>query len=659
MKDYKIFSSSGPYSISVDTAKEESYIVCPICSPYRSDAHKSEKKLNVNISKEVWRCNHCGEGGRIYDKSEQDIRKELIIKRGITPLEKQRATMSNLDDKIMRWVTDVRKISEKAMARLRWKSAVVSFPDDNGNFVKKTAIAFPVHIDGTLINIHYRDNAKHFMREKSADTVPYNWDSIQGKKKAIIVEGEMDVGAIYTADDYENGALIKEYGVTSVPNGTTVTEAEASEFKAKGTMTVERPLKLDWVSKVFDDLRNVEEIIIATDSDAPGYKLRNALAKRLGIDRCKFVDFTHRRYDVNGVQKICKDSNDVLRYIGVKELCEDLRNPKLFPSPNIIDPDELTAEIDDYYENGVSRGLTTGYPALDPHFTISKGMPYCVYGWPNMGKTTDWLNICMNMAVIHGWTIALYCPENYPVKLIASTLMEIYVGKTFDKKTKNDNARMSSSEYLKARNFVAKRFIFFSNNHGFTFDELMGEIKIAVRKHDVDMVFIDPWNSLNDTTTDNDSMMRKLSGICRIAEAENVAIVISVHPNTPDKKMDESTPPSWFQLEGGSIWSKKMYSMICFHQRRTGIDGNFLKEGLIEVHITKNKWWKILGVPTTVASGPILLKFNKACSRMLNADGTSPISSGSKAVRTKEDKQLEMEIMLKQAADDNQNNDWK
>lgn len=52
MKTYRIYSqSSGSFTISVDGIKAEEYISCPICSAYRKQEHKSEKKLNVNLDK--------------------------------------------------------------------------------------------------------------------------------------------------------------------------------------------------------------------------------------------------------------------------------------------------------------------------------------------------------------------------------------------------------------------------------------------------------------------------------------------------------------------------------------------------------------------------------------------------------------------------------
>lgn len=653
MKTYRIYSqSSGSFTISVDGIKAEEYIVCPICSAYRKQEHKSEKKLNVNLDKQVWRCNHCGEGGHLYEKDDIQLRKELIQNRGLTPLAKPKGTTNPIGEKIMDWVRNERKISEKALYALRWRQAEASFRNENGTFTKRQALAFMVYIDGVLINIHYRDSHKNFTREKAADTVPYNWDSVKGKKKVFLVEGEMDVGAIYSIVDIKPG-WIGEIGCASVPNGTTITAAERAEFEETGDITVDKPLKLEWLTKLYDDLKGAEEIVIATDDDAPGIKLRKELARRLGIERCKYVTFTHRQRRDG---KKCKDADDVLMSFSPKELLEDLNAAKLFPSPNILDEETAANDVDDLYKNGMAHGLSIGFPSMDGHCTLQKGHPGAIYGWPGNGKTTVALNMLMNMAVLHGWIGGVYCPENYPPKLLIATLMEIYAGKSFDKSAK-DAVKMSRSEYEKAKSFVLSHFKFLDNPDGFTLKELIKEAKGLIRRYDIDFLYIDPWNSLNlDSTVEVDKTNRNMNEIVRFAVNNNVCTLISVHPNTPDKKMDKSQQPSVFQLEGGLIWMKKMYFMICVHQLPKE-NNSWQYDTSFDFDVTKNKWHKTMGIPTSVTGKPIKLKFARTSNRVLELDGYSPIQPGSKARRTREDQQLELTMAEKNAVVD-ENDDW-
>lgn len=661
MRSFRIYSSSsGSHMINVAGDKNEEYIVCPLCSAYRKDNHKSDKKLNVDLTKQVWRCNHCGEGGHLHEKDDIEIRKDLISKRGLTPLQMSKGKMERIGDKLMDWVIHTRKVSEKALYALRWRQSMANFRNNDGTFSSRSALCFMVYIDGVLVNIHYRDSHKNFTREKAADTVPYNWDSVKGKKKVYLVEGEIDVGSVYSIEDVRKG-WIGEIGCASVPNGGTITDAERAEFEKTGDITIDKPLKLEWLNKLYDDLKHADEIVIATDDDATGVKLRKELSRRLGVDRCKYVTFTHR---LRPDGKKCKDANDVLMHHGAEPLLEDLLAAKLFPSPNVVDEVEAANDVDDLYKNGMQYGLSVGYASTDRHFTLQKGHPGCFYGWPGSGKTAVALNILVNMAVLHGWVGGVYCPENYPVKLLLSTLMEIYTGKSFDKNAK-ETVRMSKQEYEKAKVFILAHFKFLDNPNGFSLKELLGEAKGMIRRYDIDFLYIDPWNSLNlDSTVEVDKTNRNMNEVVRFAVNNNICTLINVHPNTPDKKMDKSLPPSVFQLEGGLIWMKKMYFMVCIHQppkEGYGTDGKSLwqTDTSFEFDVTKNKWHKTMGIPTSVTGSPVKLQFVRTSSRVVELDGSSPLGSSSKARRTREDqqKQLTLEINATPAAVDT-NDDW-
>ena len=120
--------------------------------------------------------------------------------------------------------------------------------------------------------------------------------------------------------------------------------------------------------------------------------------------------------------------------------------------------------------------------------------------------------------------------------------------------------------------------------------------------------------------------------------------------------MDKSQPPSVFQLEGGLIWMKKMYFMICVHQLPKE-NNSWQYDTSFDFDVTKNKWHKTMGIPTSVTGKPTKLKFARTSNRVLELDGYSPIQPGSKARRTREDQQLELTMAEKNAVVD-ENDDW-
>jgi len=74
-----------------------------------------------------------------------------------------------------------------------------------------------------------------------------------------------------------------------------------------------------------------------------------------------------------------------------------------------------------------------------------------------MGKS-EWLTpLMVNLAVHHGWTFAVFSPENHPIELHVSKLVEKYVGKPF---RKGPTWRMDAQRANEATLWVLEHFIF-------------------------------------------------------------------------------------------------------------------------------------------------------------------------------------------------------
>jgi twinkle protein len=108
--------------------------------------------------------------------------------------------------------------------------------------------------------------------------------TLQGRRCAIIVEGEIDALSAYEVGfgrDYEpicneDGEVVEHelgrFAVLSVPNGA-----------SKGNQ------RMEYLDNCAEYLETVEEFIIATDNDAPGQALRDELIRRLGVEKCRTV----------------------------------------------------------------------------------------------------------------------------------------------------------------------------------------------------------------------------------------------------------------------------------------------------------------------------------------------------------------------------------
>jgi twinkle protein len=619
MANYRIFTSVGKLELNIaehlaPDSSGERYLVCPICTPIRQPKNQAQKKLAANVQEMKWRCNHCQEGGLLHtEKDLPDKVKPLMYS----------PSFKNMTEDIPLWFKN-RGISIDTINHFKIKKAYKNIMQNNnsneemrGKFQMRTCIAFPLINDGKLINIQYRDQDKNFSMEKGAEKILFNIDAIKKRdtKKCIITEGYIDCMS------YHEAGL---HYVVSVPNGVSISNKEAEVFASTGKMIVEKALNLTYLDHHIDLFAKFEEVIIATDDDPAGIKLREELARRIGKHKCRFTVFS-RWKKLNG--QPCKDGNDVLIHCGQKELIKTIEEADYFPIQSITTIDQVWDEMVSDFNQPAVMGLPLGFKELANHFSVHAGHTLAINGYPGMGKTSWMLYLLVLMAVKYGWKSACYTPENYPLKLVYDHLIEIYIGKSSKKTSSN---RMSMMQYQEGKKFVEKNIFLINDDSGSGYDEgynvnsLFKEMQNAINRYGVKICCFDPWNSLEHKRESqyniDDYIKSKLSKINRFSSRNEVFTIIGIHPPTPEKSASKIyNAPSMFDMEGGGAWSKKMYEIMCVHKTTDEIH-----DTSVEVHVQKIKFQKTTGFPTPRAL-PAKLIFNRSSNRFEDPDGYDPL----------------------------------
>ena len=604
--EYKLITSVGIKTIDVYEAnpsfinKSEYLSTCPICSQYRKKYKDTCLSINFGKKDNPWHCHHCGEAGYEYKQNNYDKNKYL------KPLLSSPKAITDVE-KIEKWFLDVRGITKQTLQDFNISVCLEPMPDKSG-FSTQKAICFPYYKNGQLINIKFRSQTKGFKLVKGASKILYNIDSLIGEKIGMIVEGEIDALSIHQV-----GFL----PVASVPNGVSITIEERTIFEKTGRMIISNPLNLEYLDLCIDDIDHLEVIIIATDADAPGVKLRNELAKRLGYERCKYIDFAGAEYG----DKKCKDANDVLVHCGKETLLRLIDNAKEFPFEGVIRVNDLIEELRDSYDNNYVKGFSTGFKTLDQHMLLVPGWLYVSTGFPNHGKSLLWFNIVSITANLYGMKWGMFCPENYPIVSLVNMLAEIFTGNTIDHKQKD---RLTLSRYLKAIEFINKHFIFIEKP-SITPSELRKMTEILVKKYGISGMLIDPWKNLKHIYNKNiDSYLeRELAEEVNLAVKYNLVKVIVSHPHTPERNVSKMyTAPGPFDIIGGQIWNATAYAQVAYHRQ----DMDDPTNTMAEIHVQKIKYEKIGGLKT-MKSNPVLLRFDRRTNRLLERDNLYDVNA--------------------------------
>jgi twinkle protein len=505
-------------------ARPEVATTCPKCSHQRRK--KGAKCLSVNIHKRAWHCNHCGWAGGLSEGSTRPHdphhwRRPKYRRPDPRP-------QLTLPQNAIDWFRS-RGITDAVLSRNRIDYGRSYMPQVEDHV---EALIFPYFRNGELVNRKYRTIAgKHFRLETGCELVLYGLDDIEPEKPLIWVEGEIDKLSVEVAG-FRN--------VVSVPNGAPPTGAK--NYSASfGFLDADR-----------ERIESVKRHIIAVDSDAPGARLEEELARRLGVEKCSRVTWPDG----------CKDANDVLRKHGDEELRWFIDNADPFPIEGVFEISDRRQDVLRLYDQGFERGYRTGYRELDRYYTVRPGEFTGVTGIPGSGKTELLNDLFVNLAKLHGWRFALFSPENLPLEQHMAAIAEKYIRKPFHD---GPTPRMSPEELEAAMAWVSEHFswIMPSSEDDWTLEKILATAGQLCLRRGIRGLVIDPWNELEalrpNNMTETEYISQSLKRVRVFARQRGVHVWIVIHPAKLYRNENGKYPvPSLYDCAGSAHWRNKV-----------------------------------------------------------------------------------------------------
>lgn len=232
-------------------------------------------------------------------------------------------------------------------------------------------------------------------------------------------------------------------------------------------------------------------------------------------------------------------------------------------------------------KNGVPKGLSTGWREFDKYFTFPPtGQLNVVTGAPSSGKS-EWVDsLALNMAVLHGWKIFNYSPENFPAEYHLQKLVEKYTGKPFDF-CFNGYENVTMDEIDKFEKFLLEHYGFINCHiNNASIDSILDAIFLECRSKRVNMVIIDPWNKLDSQRAKNESetdfIGRTLTRIQMFSRQNNIAFFIVAHPSKPPAN-NPNKVPTLYDISGSQHWRNMVDNGFVLHRSwKDKIDGRFM-----------------------------------------------------------------------------------
>jgi twinkle protein len=513
--------------------------ICPECSSNR----RKSKELIVSWEKEAGRgyCHHCQTTFFEYVSKEKQV---------YTVPEWKNSTQ--LTDKAVKYF-ESRTISQKTLNEMKVYSDKEFMPQ----FSKEVdVICFPYFLSEKLVNIKYRGPEKSFKLYQGAELIFWNIDSLTDE--CIIVEGEIDLLSFVE---------IGIKNVISVPNGANN--------------------RLEYLDEYFDRFAKLNKIYLAVDQDKKGIELRDELARRLGNQKCFIVSF-----------KECKDANEYLTKYGGYELSEAIKNAIPYPVKGIIKVNDIYGDIRSLFENGIQKGLAIK-SSMDTLITWESRRLAIITGIPGHGKSEFVDFLISKLNILYGWKVALFTPENYPLKFHYAKLFEKFTGRGFSK------FKSSDQEFEIAYEYIRDNFFYIMDEEDYSIEMILEGAKNLIQSKGIKVLVIDPYNKLEyqagRSETETQYIGRFLDTLQMFARFNDCLVILVAHPKKMQKTANKFDVPTLYDISGSAHFFNKADYGLCIY-RIKGDDSKY--ENQVEIHIQKVKF-KHLG-----ECGAVNLKYN-------------------------------------------------
>jgi twinkle protein len=390
---------------------------------------------------------------------------------------------------------NVRKISNNTLLHFNVTESIEWMPKAKKEI---KVICFNYMRDGELVNIKFRGKNKDMMLAKNAELIFYNIDAIRDTEEVTICEGEIDSLSMHEAGIYNS---------VSVPNG--------ANNNTK------------YIDNCYEYFLNKKKIIIATDNDEAGRKLRDELMFRFGVDRCYFVEFPDD----------CKDANDVLIKHGKEALKSLVENAVQIPIEGLVSDNERMERMLDLYDNGMPKGAPCGVYGFDDYLRFQGGLVTTITAPPSTGKSEFLDYIIAGLATKENWRFGVFSFENQPIELHDAKLAEKIIGRAFAFR-KDPNNRISKRALEAVSNEIFDKFkVVEVTKIDKSVDGVLAKAEELVNKYGIKGLVIDPYNkmlhSIPAGMTETIYINLVMTKITDFAKKYNIHVFLVVHPTKP------------------------------------------------------------------------------------------------------------------------------
>jgi len=335
--------------------------------------------------------------------------------------------------------------------------------------------------------------------QKGADTTPllFNINRIDPTQPLLICEGELDCLSAIEAG-FKN--------TVSVPFGA------GNE---------------SWVEENWDFLEQFNKIIVWTDADEAGRKMKKNIIPRLGQWRCYEVE-APTEIEKDGKIVYVKDINEVLYYYGKDKVIECINNAREMPITDVVDLYDIQE-----FDLETAEGVFSGFEEIDKWiYKFFFGCINIITGINGSGKSVLVNQMCICEPLNQGYDVFVFSGEMTKPQL--KKWIELQLAGRRHIQVENRHIRKIKPEIRKQiRDWYRGRIYVYDNDKDLTATSILNKMEELARKKGVKIFVLDNLMMI-DLECNNENIWQKqkefVVKLVNFAHKFNVLVHLVAHP---------------------------------------------------------------------------------------------------------------------------------
>lgn len=286
-----------------------------------------------------------------------------------------------------------------------------------------------------------------------------------------------------------------------------------------------------WIEENFDWLEQFTSIIICSDNDEAGVKMKNECVMRLGAWRTKYVDIPRTVTRTDGVEIAVKDANEVLYYAGTDYLIGLIQNAKEAEIKSVVDFSEIkNVDIDNL------DGIRTGFSSLDKRLMkLFYGTFNIVTGINGSGKSSFLSSLVCN-ALDDDKNVFMYSGElpNFQAK---NWITYVLAGQRNINRYENEDTvywKVTREAQFQIDQYYKSRFYLYSDAFDHKASSILQAMEDTCRRYGCKLFIIDNLTSVNLECNESNKYQKQeefTTSLIDFAKKFNVCVIEVIHPH--------------------------------------------------------------------------------------------------------------------------------